>query len=228
MTEDTNSQAPDTEQETAAPTTDPALPGMEELVDNPKVTEEDVLNAIVEVKTETVTLVGKPHTITAVRLRNGFTVVETSTAVDINNYDKEIGEQVNLDRIKRKVWLLLGFQLQSKLDDCSDVCKSEVLRELRELISSAKGEDSLSEDEIDNAVSLIDAVLDEGEDSYKQRARIELRELTGRIDRLKVFMDREAFDKLSPMEQDRLRSQLKAMQSYATVLNSRVSNFNAG
>lgn len=192
-----------------------------------KVTEEDVLSAIVSTETKTVELAGKPHTVTAVRLANGFTVVETSTAVDIANYDPKIGEQVNLDRIKRKVWLLLGYALQSKLSEDRDVCKADALRATRELLEAAQGQDSLTNEEIENGIALIDSVLAPSS-CYKDRARTELKELNARIEKLSVFMRSGDYADVPPVEKQRMEKQLAAMRSYSTVLNQRVANFTAG
>lgn len=52
---------------------------------------------------------------TAVRavLRNGFEITETSSCVDPANYNEAIGKEVCLNRIHDKVWMLLGFLLQT-------------------------------------------------------------------------------------------------------------------
>jgi len=78
------------------------------------VTQEQVDNSIVEKNVSTVELVGKKHTIVAVKLDNGFTIVETTTCVDPKNYSEEIGADIALGRIKNKIWLLLGFLLQEE------------------------------------------------------------------------------------------------------------------
>ena len=195
--------------------------------DGTKVTEEDVLDAITNVESRTVELAGKPHTVTAVRLANGFTVVETSTAVDIKNYDPEIGERVNLEKIKSKVWLLLGYALQCKLAEENDVCKATVLRAVRELLEQALGEDSLSNEECQNGINLIDEVLCPGE-CHQSRARNELKELGTRIDKLTVFVASDKFASVPALEQQRMEKQLAAMRAYYTVLNQRVANFQVG
>jgi len=79
------------------------------------VTQEQVDACIVEKEIKTVELVGKKHTIVAVKLKNGFTCIETSTCVDPSNYDENVGTQVCLERIKNKIWLLEGYLLQQKL-----------------------------------------------------------------------------------------------------------------
>ena len=82
---------------------------------NNTVTKEDVANAVVEKSIKTIELVGKKHTVVAVRLQNGFTIVETTTCVDPANYSETIGAEICLDKIEDKIWMLLGFQLQTEL-----------------------------------------------------------------------------------------------------------------
>ena len=50
-------------------------------------------------------------TVVTATLVNGFTITESSTCVDPNNYDPEVGVDVCMKRIKDKVWMLLGFLL---------------------------------------------------------------------------------------------------------------------
>jgi len=56
---------------------------------------------------------GKKTTVTTVTLINGFEIIEASSCVDPDNFDMEIGEKICIDRIKNKVWELLGFLLQT-------------------------------------------------------------------------------------------------------------------
>lgn len=93
---------------------------------NNTVTIEDVKRNMQEVEVVTITMHNKPFTLVQVKLENGFTVRETTTCVDPANYDEEIGKQVCLKKIEDKVWLLLGYELQSKLDEKTpfDKCES--------------------------------------------------------------------------------------------------------
>ena len=43
---------------------------------------------------------------------NGFEIVEASSCVSPENYSEEMGKEICLERIKGKVWMLLGFLLQ--------------------------------------------------------------------------------------------------------------------
>ncbi len=79
------------------------------------VTQEQVNKCIVEKEVSTIRLVGKDHTLVAVRLQNGFTIVETTTCVDPNNYDEKIGADMCMKKIIDKIWLLEGYVLQELL-----------------------------------------------------------------------------------------------------------------
>ena len=63
-------------------------------------------------KTE-VTTMGEKTTVVRAVLRNGFEIVESSACVSAENYDEDLGTQICLEHIKDKVWMLLGFLLQT-------------------------------------------------------------------------------------------------------------------
>ena len=46
-------------------------------------------------------------------LRNGFVIVESSSCVDPKNYSVEIGYECCMEKIRSKIWELLGFMLQT-------------------------------------------------------------------------------------------------------------------
>lgn len=48
-------------------------------------------------------------TIMAIKLPNGFTVVESSGCIDPANYSEEIGKEICMRRIKDQVWKLEGY-----------------------------------------------------------------------------------------------------------------------
>lgn len=79
------------------------------------VTKKQVDESIVSTEIQVIELVGKKHLIVAVALKNGFTIVESSTCVDPNNFCEEIGKGICLDRIKNKIWMLEGYNLQTEL-----------------------------------------------------------------------------------------------------------------
>lgn len=53
-------------------------------------------------------------TVVCVKLANGFVITEASGAVDPRNYSQEIGKQVCLERIEKKLWELEGYALQKQ------------------------------------------------------------------------------------------------------------------
>lgn len=62
--------------------------------------------------TETITL-GDRTTVARCVLRNGFEIVESSSCVDPKNYSEEYGAKICMEKIKNKIWELLGFLLQT-------------------------------------------------------------------------------------------------------------------
>jgi len=60
-----------------------------------------------------VSTIGDKTTLVRVILANGFEIIESSACVDKENYSEEIGGEVCLGKIKNKVWMLLGFLLQT-------------------------------------------------------------------------------------------------------------------
>jgi hypothetical protein len=78
------------------------------------VTPDHVERTIVEVQTRTDYLVGKLTTVVAVRLKNGFTIVETATCVDPDNYSENLGHKVCMKKIRDKIWMLEGYLLQQR------------------------------------------------------------------------------------------------------------------
>ena len=63
-------------------------------------------------KTE-VTTMGEKTTVVRAVLRNGFEIVESSSCVSPENYDEELGAEICLEKIRDKVWFLLGCLLQT-------------------------------------------------------------------------------------------------------------------
>ena len=56
---------------------------------------------------------GDKTTVVRAVLRNGFEIVESSACVSAENYDEALGAQICMEHIKDKVWMLLGFLLQT-------------------------------------------------------------------------------------------------------------------
>jgi hypothetical protein len=78
--------------------------------DNNTITQENVDQFIKEVHTQTI---GEKTTLVRVTLVNGFELVEASACVDKTNYDEKLGTEICLKKIKDKIWMLLGFLLQT-------------------------------------------------------------------------------------------------------------------
>jgi hypothetical protein len=98
---------------------------------NITVTPEEVAENMKNVLVRTVVEFGKPCTYVTVRMKNGFTLRESTTCVDPKNYNEEIGKQVCLKRIENKVWYLLGYSLQTELS-----AKNRVLASTRDMMIS--------------------------------------------------------------------------------------------
>lgn len=85
---------PDGECKTGAPSVSPGM----------------VEDFIRETWTETL---GEKTTVVRAVLRNGFEIVESSSCVSPENYDEAMGRDICLEKIRDKVWELLGFLLQT-------------------------------------------------------------------------------------------------------------------
>jgi hypothetical protein len=78
--------------------------------DNNTITKQNVEDFIKEVHSQTI---GEKTTLVRVTLVNGFELIESSACVDKANYDNKLGTEICLDKIKDKIWMLLGFLLQT-------------------------------------------------------------------------------------------------------------------
>lgn len=56
---------------------------------------------------------GDRTTVVRCVLRNGFEIVESSSCVDPKNYSEQMGHDICMNKIKDKIWELLGFLLQT-------------------------------------------------------------------------------------------------------------------
>lgn len=79
------------------------------------VTIEQVKENMQDVIVRTLDDFDKPCTYVTVRMRNGFTLRESTTCVDPANYNEDIGKEICLKRIENQIWFLLGYQLQEDL-----------------------------------------------------------------------------------------------------------------
>lgn len=91
-----------------------------------RVTEEDVKNNIVSVVYFTAAngVSNTPHsphpahgllTFCVIVLKNGFTVTGESACAAPENYNKEIGERLAYQQAFNKIWMLMGYELKTKL-----------------------------------------------------------------------------------------------------------------
>ena len=62
---------------------------------------------------EETTTMGDRTTVVRCVLRNGFEIVESSSCVDPKNYSEKMGHDICMEKIKDKIWELLGFLLQT-------------------------------------------------------------------------------------------------------------------
>lgn len=99
---------------------------------NIKVTPEEVKENMQDVIVRTLDDFGKPCTYVTVRMKNGFTLRESTTCVDPANYNEEIGKQICLKKIEDKVWFLLGYALQTEAS-----AKNQTLAHTRDMMISS-------------------------------------------------------------------------------------------
>lgn len=59
---------------------------------------------------------GEKTTVVRAVLRNGFEIVEASACVSKENYSEDMGRDICMKKIKDKVWMLLGFLLQTAVN----------------------------------------------------------------------------------------------------------------
>ena len=81
-----------------------------QVADNNTITQENVDNFIAHYD---YCKMGEKTTVVKATLKNGFVIIESSSCVDVANYDDEIGANICKEHIKNKVWELLGFLLQT-------------------------------------------------------------------------------------------------------------------
>lgn len=88
----------------------PVLNNPQLKTDAPSVSQKMVDDFILETWTTTL---GDKTTVVRAMLRNGFEIVESSACVSAENYDETMGHAICMEKIKDKVWFLLGFLLQT-------------------------------------------------------------------------------------------------------------------
>lgn len=88
----------------------PMIVNPELKTDKPSVSQEMVDDFILETWTSTL---GEKTTVVRAVLRNGFEIVESSACVSKENYDEGYGAEICMEKIRDRVWYLLGFLLQT-------------------------------------------------------------------------------------------------------------------
>lgn len=81
--------------------------------DKPSISQQMVDDFIKEVYIYTL---GEKTTVVRAILVNGFELVESSSCVSVENYDENTGKEICLNKIKDKIWFLLGFLLQTAVN----------------------------------------------------------------------------------------------------------------
>jgi hypothetical protein len=54
-------------------------------------------------------------TVVSVKLKNGWTITQSSACVDPANYDHELGKSICMKAIEKEVWKLLGWSLNDDM-----------------------------------------------------------------------------------------------------------------
>lgn len=91
-------------------------PNSEAKTDQPSISQKMVDDFIAETWTDTLR---EKTTVVRAVLQNGFEIVESSSCVSPENYDVAVGREICLDKIKDKIWMLLGFLLQTAVNGCN-------------------------------------------------------------------------------------------------------------
>lgn len=107
--------------------------------DKPSISQEMVSDFIVFTE---VTTMGDKTTVCRAVLRNGFEIVESSACVSKENYSEEMGYKICRQKIENRVWMLLGFLLQTAVNGVNGETACSVLE--RELKRVAKQKTGLS------------------------------------------------------------------------------------
>jgi hypothetical protein len=141
------------------------------------VTKEQVQENMQDVIVRTLQDFEKPCTYVTVRMKNGFTLRESTTCVDPANYDEEIGKKICLEKIEDKVWFLLGYALQEKMANTPK--------------------------------------------DYKERMKVEFKELDEKATKLAAFLDSDTFKALPEKKKTLMHLQLAAMVEYIKILGKR-------
>ena len=75
----------------------------------------DVIDDLIARSEITVKTLFNKTTVVAMKLPNGFVLVESSSCVDPHNYDEAIGVQICKQKLENTLWELEGYRLQERL-----------------------------------------------------------------------------------------------------------------
>lgn len=73
------------------------------------------IDTIMELSKISFEKMGKKTLVGICELPNGFVIVDSSSCVDPDNFDFEIGKSILMERFTNKLWELEGYKLQSEL-----------------------------------------------------------------------------------------------------------------
>ena len=79
---------------------------------NIKITAKNV-NEIMAASQRDIFKIGDKTTVVMLTLPNGFEMFASSACVDAENYDQEVGEQICLSSLQKRIWELEGYVLQT-------------------------------------------------------------------------------------------------------------------
>ena len=96
----------------------------EKYVEKPNTVASDTIEELIDYSDISVFTAFNKCTVVACRLPNGFVIVESSACVSPDNYDKAMGVEICMNKIKDKLWELEGYKLQEELykEDCGKQC----------------------------------------------------------------------------------------------------------
>lgn len=70
------------------------------------------IDRMIDASDVNVQTLGKKTTMMRVVLPTGFEMVEASSCIDPAHYSEEYGAQICMEKIKDRLWFLMGFTLQ--------------------------------------------------------------------------------------------------------------------
>ena len=167
--------------------------------DKPSISQQMVDDFIAETHVETI---GDKTTVVRAVLANGFEIIESSSCVSAENYDEELGAKICMNKIKDKVWYLLGFLLQTAV-----VVNAKVVK-------------------VNAPTELSDTVKLMNSDKYTDRFMAEYYQTKIRLDKLKAMVEKWDNNELNfepTCSREMYDDQIEAMERYLSILKDRAS-----